>query len=123
MRAMSASSSAVARPKRPPDGADDVSACVVLGQRIGEVERSQHGDALARSHLAAVADRAHFAVDLVDRLEQRHLAALRAAEHVALPMIVTSICFIARSARALGIGDRIARQALEQHIDPIAAPR
>jgi hypothetical protein len=38
-------------------------------------------------------------------------------------MIVTSICFIGALRTASRIGDRIARQALEQHIDPIARAR
>src|SRR6185295_8406025 len=49
-----------------------------------EVERGEHGDALARLHLAAVADRAHLAIDVGDRLEQRALAAVGTAEDVAL---------------------------------------
>ena len=49
-----------------------------------EVERGEHGDALARLHLAAVADRAHLAIDVGDRFQQRALAALGAAEEIAL---------------------------------------
>ena len=48
-----------------------------LGQRVSEVQRGEHRDALARLDLAAVADRAHLAVDLGHGLQQRLSRRLR----------------------------------------------
>jgi hypothetical protein len=42
-----------------------------FGQLVGQVQRRQHGDALARLDLAAVADVGHFLVDTGHRLRQQ----------------------------------------------------
>jgi hypothetical protein len=56
-----------------------------FGQLIGQVQRRQHGDALARLDLAAVADVGHFLVDTAPPPgRQQRLAALGAAQDVAM---------------------------------------
>src|SRR5688572_2032874 len=55
-----------------------------LGQVEGEVERSQHRDAVARLHLARIADLAHRGIDALDGFAQLRLAAFGAAEQIAL---------------------------------------
>src|SRR5690606_11252706 len=55
-----------------------------LGEHVGQVQRDQHGDALAGLELAAVADGAHLAVDLGDGFLEPFFAAIWAAQQVAL---------------------------------------
>ena len=56
-----------------------------VGQDVGQVQRRQHRDALAGLELAAVADGAHFAVDLRHGFAQTLFTAVRAAQQIALP--------------------------------------
>ena len=55
-----------------------------LGQLVREIERREHGDALARLDLARIADCAHFTVDDGHRFEQIALATIGAGQHIAL---------------------------------------
>jgi hypothetical protein len=66
-----------------------------FGQLVGQVQRRQHGDALARLDLAGIADGGHFLVDGHGRRVQQRFAAFGAAQDVAWPRMVTSTCFMA----------------------------
>ena len=82
MRRISASSSASLATAAPLDAAGPGRRRTALGQLVGQIQRRQHGDALARLDLAGIADGGHFLVDRADRGAQQAFAAFRAAEHV-----------------------------------------